>query len=667
VTIDRLLRNFTRLVQSLVDATDTPVSQLPLLADDERSIVLRTWNPEPDPTAAARTIAECFQDCVKRRPDAIAVADGSVTLTYAELNARANALADVLLPYDIGSDDVVAIAAERSVWTIVGMLGILKAGGAYLPLDPAYPHDQLRTMVAAAEPRVLLTRGSVGAAFAGAPNVVDLDALDLGAGLPFDPPSDDDADALAYLMFTSGSTGRAKGVLITHRGVVNLVRAPETAIAAADVVAQMSNLSFDGATYEIWGALLNGARLEIIDRETMLDPRALAAALRERCISVAFLTSALLRHVARAEPAAFATLRCLIAGGEVVDPATVRAIFAHGKPARMLNGYGPSETTTFATAYEITLPPHEPIPIGRPLRNIEAFVLDPYGNAVPIGVRGQLHIGGLGVARGYLNAPELTAQRFVPHPRRRDGSRVYATGDIARFLADGSIEFCGRADRQVKLRGFRIELDDVEAALAAQPGVEAAAVTVRERSAGMQQLVAYVVQTGETPRDAAQWRSDLQAQLPAYMVPDIVVGVDALPLTPNGKIDLTALEAAFAGERPGAQFQVLETAVESAAERAIARIFADVLGIARAAATDDFFARGGHSLLAAQAIARIGDRFGVEISLRDFFAEPTPAALARRIGGAPLRPALAAAQPDIRVAHMSDAEVDALVAEALGQ
>jgi amino acid adenylation domain-containing protein len=549
------------------------------------------------------------------------------------------------------------------------MIAILKAGGAYLPLDPAYPPEQLRAMVAAAEPRVILTGGTVGAAFAGAPNLVDLDALDLGTGLPFDPPADRDADALAYLMFTSGSTGRAKGVLVTHRAVVNLVHAPTLAIAANDVVAQMSNLSFDGATYEIWGALLNGARLEIIDRDTMLVPRALAAALRERRISVAFLTSALLRHVAAAEPAAFATLRCLIAGGEVVDPAAVRAIFAHGAPQRLLNGYGPSETTTFATTYEITEPPHGPIPIGRPLRNVEAFILDAHGNAVPIGVRGQLHIGGLGVARGYLNAPELTAQRFVPHPMRSDGGRVYATGDVARFLPDGNIEFFGRADRQVKLRGYRIELDDVEAALKALPGVADAVVTVRERGAGTQQLMAYVVDTDHPPRAAVRRRTELQAQLPAYMIPDLVVGVAAIPLTPNGKVDVGALEAAFEGRRvaeskPSAAPAVL---AESAAQRAIARIFADVLGIARAAAGDDFFALGGHSLLAAQAIARIGNRFGVEVSLRDFFAEPTAAALARRIVDAPARPVLPVAAPsDARVAHMSDAQIDALLSAALG-
>lgn len=668
--LERLAANFAALVGSIVDAPSLPVAQFNVPAPAERQRLLAEWNPAPRPSMAASTLPERFAEQAAARPATTAVVDGGTVWTYGELDARADALAGRLLAHGIGHEELVAVDAGRGAAAILAMLAILKAGGAYLPLDAATPPDGRAAILAAAGVRLLLGRGP-GTAAANGITRLDLDMLDLRPGAPPAPVLSPQPDDLAYVMFTSGSTGRAKGVMIGQRGIVNLVTcSPALAIAPGDVVAQMASIAFDGATYEIWGALLNGATLAIVSRETMLDAAALAAFLRAAHVSVAFLTPALLRHVVREEPAAFATLRLLVAGGEVLDPAVTTALFAHGPPGRLLNGYGPSETTTFATTHDVRPSENGPIPIGVPLTNVQTYVLDAARSPVPIGVRGELHIGGLGLARGYLNDPELTARRFVAHPFSTDpAARLYATGDIVRQRSDGTLEFFGRADRQVKVRGFRIELDDIEAAINAQPCVDGAAVVFEHRDGADGRLTAFIADTARPPRGAAAWRTALGAQLPDRMLPARYVNVPAIPLNSNGKTDLAAL-AQLAGHTPASARVSPAASIpddeRTARERGVMRIFTDVLGVAPGGRHDDFFVLGGNSLLAARAIARIRERFGVEVRLHDFFAAPTPLALAERIASAPpraVRPIRAAAPSE--VAALSDAEIDALLDEAL--
>ena len=461
---------------------------------------------------------------------------------------------------------------------------------------------------------------------------------------------------LAYVMYTSGSTGRPKGVLVEQAAIVNLVAAtPALAVRPADVVAHLATPAFDAATYEIWSALLNGARLEIVPHEVALDARALAGFLRQRAISVAFVTSALFHHIAHDVPAAFAPLRLLLTGGDVLDPAAVRAVLAHGPPQQLLQAYGPTETTTFATVYEIVAPPGGPVPIGRPLAGYQTYILDADGSPVPIGVNGQLHIGGRGLARGYLNAPDATQRAFVAHPfRTNPGARLYATGDIARFAPDGNIVFVGRRDRQIKRRGYRIEIGEIEAVLKALPGVTDAAVAVETGATpDEKRIVAYAVGF------SADLRAALAARLPPYMLPDAAFSVPALLLTANGKLDLPALAASVTTLAPQPAGAPL-----SPAERVVAAIIGELLGRAEVGRSDDFFALGGHSLLASRVVARIGDRFEVEISLRAFFAEPTVGGLARRIAEAPRRPAAGVRAPadPAALAGLSDAQVATLLA-----
>jgi amino acid adenylation domain-containing protein/non-ribosomal peptide synthase protein (TIGR01720 family) len=500
-SIERMLSHYLSLLEEAAVRPETRVSRLPLLSDAERALAVKEWNAT-QVDYPRTTLAELVQARVHETPKAPAVTHRGAVLSYRELELRANRLAHCLIRLGVGPEVRVGICLERSIDLIVALLAIVKAGGAYVPLDPEYPGDRLRFMVEDSGVRVLLTQESLRSALPGGElHVVSLDrdAAAIAGESDASPRVRGNGNQLAYVIYTSGSTGVPKGVAVTQGAIARLVlNADYVRLDRTDCVAQAANASFDAATFEIWGPLLNGGRIAVLDREVVLSPSEFAAALRNEGITTLFLTTALFNSLATEIPQAFAPLRHLLFGGEAVDPACVRAVLEAGGPKRLLHVYGPTESTTFSTwqlvrsvAAEATT-----VPIGRPIANTTQYVLDPHFEPVPVGVAGELFVGGDGLARGYWNRPGLTAERFVPDPfAATPGARLYRTGDLVRQRQDGSVEFLGRKDHQIKLRGFRIELGEIEAALSAHPGVKDALVMVRDDQPGDRRLVGYVVPT----------------------------------------------------------------------------------------------------------------------------------------------------------------------------
>jgi amino acid adenylation domain-containing protein len=496
-TIDRLAGHFARLLAGLASGVEERLSTLPLLSEAEREQLLGEWNATTAEYPRS-TIHEVFALRAAESPEAVAVEQGDLQLSYAELDHRSDRLAAVLAGLGAGPDTLVAVSAARSPEMVVAWLAILKAGGAYLPVDPSYPAKRQRAMLEDSGAAVLLA-GPGGELPEWSGRTLHLGDLPEGPeGAPVPAPRVDPGH-LAYVNYTSGSTGTPRGVAIPHRAVLRLLFGTDyVTLGPADRIAHASNVSFDAATFEVWGALLHGGRLVIIPRETLLEPRAYAAEIRRAGVTALFLTTALFQQIVTEAPGAFAGVRTVLFGGEQADPRRVRQALAEGPPERLLHVYGPTESTTFATWHPVESVPEgvATVPIGRPLANTRAHVLDTALGPVPVGVSGELCLAGDGLARGYLSQPGLTAEKFVPDPFGPPGSRLYRTGDLVRRLADGAIEFQGRIDRQVKIRGFRIEPGEVEALLREHPGVRQAAVTVREDvpgEPGGRRLVAYVV------------------------------------------------------------------------------------------------------------------------------------------------------------------------------
>jgi len=520
---------------------------------------------------------------------------------------------------------------ERSAEMVVALLAILKAGGAYVPLDIDYPADRLSFMMADSGATVLVTQSHLQHALA--EHQARLVIPDRDRELISRYSTDNltlvtTPENLAYVIYTSGSTGVPKGIGITLRSILRLVRNTNyVRISPADVIAQASNASFDAATFEIWGALLHGARLQVMTREVLLTPHAFEAALKTHGVSVLFLTTALFNQMVRHDPGTFATVAHLLFGGEQVDAECVRNVIRSGVgPERLLHVYGPTETTTYATWHEVKElhARAETVPIGRGIANTDIYVLDSGQQIVPVAVKGELYVGGDGVARGYLNRPELTAEKFVPHPFSViPGERLYQTGDIVRWNVVGEVEYVGRIDHQVKIRGFRIETGEIEAALIAHERVREAVVMVREGVPGEKHLVAYVA--GEAGTTSHELRSYLRQRLPDYMIPSFVVLLDRLPLNANGKVDRAALREPQPEE---ALASAVYIAPRTPTEQRIADIWARVLGVEPIGIDDSFFDLGGHSLLAMQLISRISEDIGLKVPLVHLFENPTVAGLA---------------------------------------
>jgi amino acid adenylation domain-containing protein len=661
-TAERMLGHFETLLAGVAADPSRRVSELPLLTPAERHQLLTSWNETETEYPKDAALHQLFEVQAGRTPGAVAVAFGGEELTYRELNARANRLAHYLKKQGVGAESLVAVYAERSAELIVATLAVLKAGGAYLPLDLSYPKDRLAFMLEDAAAPVLLTeKHLVGNLPPHAARLVCLDA-DRPA---IERESDENPACvvtganLAYVIYTSGSTGVPKGVAVEQRAVTRLVRDTNyIRLDASDRVAQVSNASFDAATFEIWGALLNGGRLVGIAKDTALSPSLFVEEIRAQGVTAMFLTTALFNQIVREIPDAFRTVKHLLFGGEACDPQAIRIALEGGAPRNLLHVYGPTESTTFATWHRVERVEEgaTTVPIGRPLSNTQIYILDQNLHPVPVGVHGELYIGGDGLARGYLNRPELTAEKFVSvrgsgfgvrssELSAPNAERLYKTGDLARFLPDGSVEFVGRVDHQVKIRGFRIELGEIEAHLAAHPDVRECAVAVREDRPGDKRIAAYFVADEGCEPSAAELRAALAEKLPDYMLPSAFVRMDALPLTPNGKVDRRRLPAPNearldAGEDPAAPQDELEVK--------LVRLWGQVLGVGQVGLRDNFFDLGGHSLLAVRLFAEVEKVFGQRLPLATLFQAPTVerfAAVLREQGWRPSWSSLVAIQP----------------------
>ncbi|MEO8443557.1 MAG: amino acid adenylation domain-containing protein [Gammaproteobacteria bacterium] len=638
-TIERLAGHFRMLLGALLATPERSIDTLPLLTHAERSRMLVEWGHAElagDPeTLLARTLAQRFEDQVSRTPEAVAVLHAGASLNYAALNARANQLAHQLRALGVGPDVPVAICLERSPALLVGLLAIVKAGGAYVPLDAEQPRERLAFLLQDSGARLLLTGAPLLERLPapGCPVLcLDRDSAAFDSQSTGNPAPAGSAHDTACLMYTSGSTGTPKGVVVRQEGILRLVLQPNyVTITPDDSVAQVSNVAFDAATFEIWGALLNGARLVILPRDSLLSPPALVAALRTHEVTCLFLTTALFNRVSSEIPDGFSSLRHLLFGGEACDPERVKAVMQAGPPARLVHVYGPTETTTFATFHVVRADDDgATIPIGRPISATQVLLLDDRGELVPSGVVGEIHIGGPGVAAGYRHRPDETQARFVPNRfEPANGELLFRTGDLARWRADGALEFVGRNDDQVKIRGFRIEPAEIVTALNTHPGVRASHVLARPQPSGDLGLTAWVVpdpSTGPVP-SPADLRRFLGARLPAYMVPTTFVTLAALPLTQNGKVDARALPAP---EASSAQDLDRYVAPRDAMERTLCRVWGEVLGNDRIGIDDNFFEIGGHSLLAAKLFARLDQAFGHSLTLGVLYSAPTVRLLAVR-------------------------------------
>ncbi|MCA6113197.1 non-ribosomal peptide synthetase, partial [Bradyrhizobium cenepequi] len=636
-------RALERLADALEHAPNTPVRQLEILPAEERAYLLEELNRTAAPYPEQRCIHELFEAQVRQAPDAVAVIDADERLSYGELNARANRLAHHLIARGVRPDQPVAICLERSPAMVVGVLAILKAGGAYLPLDPAYPSQRLRQVLGDAAPRLLLA-DAAGRAALGTEALADVTAVDLDtatppwAGLPaFDPEPRAlglTSRHLAYVIYTSGSTGAPKGVMVEHRGMTNYLSWACEAYAPRSSSLVSSSLAFDAIITSLFAPLLCGGHAQLVREGDEVEGVKEKISLGCGLIDITPSHLDVLGQQMLADSAA-SQVGLFIIGGEALSHSTIELWRRIQPTARMVNEYGPTETIVGCLFYEVPTGPavSANVPIGRPIANTRVYLLDGHGAPVPFGAVGELYIGGAGVARGYLNRADLTAERFIASPFV-DGDRLYRTGDLARYLPDGNLEFLGRNDDQVKIRGFRIEPGEIAARLCEHAWVRDAVVVARQDRSGDKHLVAYVVGAPEAGSDeddggglAGALRAHLSARLPDYMVPSAFVRLSGLPLTVNGKLDRKALPA----PEDEAYARRAYEAPQGPIEAQLATIWAELLGLARVGRHDHFFELGGHSLLAVRFLSRLSQALGVQLPLTTLFAKPVLADLAESI------------------------------------
>jgi amino acid adenylation domain-containing protein len=651
-TVARMAEHFRVLLEGIAADPDAPVWELALVRAAERREMLESWSRSGDPEPRRGCLHRLFEAQADRVPDAVAVEMGGEALTYAELDRRANRLARALAARGVGPDARVGLCVERSPEMVAAMLAILKAGGAYVPLDPGYPAERLAFLLRDSGARVLVAGAGLAERFGAFQGEVVVVGRASAAGGGGEPGADDSRlsvevtpEHLAYVTYTSGSTGEPKGTEVPHRAFAGFFDGVGYArFGEGEVLLQHSSTSWDAGALETWPALASGGRCVLYDGTTPELPR-MAETIRRHGVTTLWLPSGLFNVVVDGMPELLEGVRQLLVGGEAVSPAHARRVLELYPGLRLVNGYGPSECTVFTTCWPVPADFRgHTLPIGRPVGDRRAYVLDGALEPVPPGVPGELYVGGPAVARGYLDRAALTAERFVPDPFGGErGARLYRAGDRVRWRPDGTLEFMGRVDRQVKVRGFRVETGEVEAALARHPAVREAAVVARGDAAGVKRLVGYVVPRDVLVPDAV--REHLRAALPEYMVPSALVVLDALPLTRNGKLDHRALPA------PAWEDQGRFVAPRTQDEEILAGIWAEVLGTERVGAHDDFFALGGHSLAATRVLSRVARTLGTEVQLRALFEAPTLEGFAARVAAIRVREAGAELPAIVRVAR----------------
>jgi amino acid adenylation domain-containing protein/thioester reductase-like protein len=628
-TIERLAESFTLLAQQIALEPDRLVQQYELMEAAQRRTILETWNDTERPLPQPCCVHQLFELQVRLAPAAIALICDTTAVRYDELNQRANRLARYLRERGVGQGSLVGICLARSPDLIVALLAILKTGGAYLPLDPLYPQERLAYMLDNSGARLVLTVAALAVNLpeCAAALLIDSDAIAAFEDSNLDLPSA--PDNLAYVMYTSGSTGRPKGVMIEHRAIIRLVKNTHYAdLSAQQVFLQFAPIAFDASTLEVWGSLLNGAQL-VQAPEGAAGLEQLATLMEGRRISTMFLTTALFNQLVDEQPQALRGIRQLMTGGDAISVSHAGRALQAMENGRLVHVYGPTEATTFSTFHLISAADIASgvVPIGRPIANTQVYVLDAALEPSPVGVAGELFIGGPGLARGYVSDPELSAEKFLANPFGPSGTRLYRSGDRVRWNAEGNIEFLGRIDNQVKIRGYRIEPGEIEVQLRTHPSVQEALVVVLTDPHGDgadKRLVAYVI---GAQADPAALREYLAQRLPAFMVPSAYVVLERWPVNANGKVDRQALPL------PGADAQGAGEYVEPATnmERTVAGIWGELLGLERVGVTSDFFVIGGNSLTATQLLARVRTHLGSTITLPAFFAEPTVRAMAYRL------------------------------------
>ncbi|MFN6530351.1 condensation domain-containing protein, partial [Nostoc sp. ChiSLP03a] len=698
-TIKRIAENFITLLEGIVANPQEPISRLPLLTQPEQQQLLVEWNNTQADYSQDKCIHQLFEVQVERTPDAVAVVYENQQLTYQQLNNQANQLAHYLRSFGVKSDTLVGLCVERSLLTIVGILGILKAGGAYVPLDPEYPTERLSFMLEDAQVKVLVTQQQlVDTIPQHQAHIVclDTDWEKIAQECELNPENTATPDNLAYVIYTSGSTGKPKGVLVNHSNVTRLFAATDSwyHFNQDDVWTMFHSYAFDFSVWEIWGALLYGGKLIVVPYLVTRSPESFYQLLCQEKVTILNQTPSAFRQLIQAEqskrqgsreqgargmgilpqenenhlaeagdcepcfallhqsrasgsfppapcplppapcplpPASSLNLRLVIFGGEALELKSLQPWFErHGDISpQLVNMYGITETTVHVTYRPLSKADLDRTAsvIGRPIPDLQVYILDEYFQPVPIGVPGEMYVGGAGVTRGYLNRPELTAERFISNPFD-NSKKLYKTGDLARYLPDGELEYLGRIDNQVKIRGFRIELGEIEALLASYPAIWESIVAVREDEPGDKRLVAYVVPQKEQSPTVPELRQFLKAKLPEYMMPSAIVLLESLPLTSNGKVDRRALPT----HELDSTLRELYVAPRTPTEEMLAQIWAQVLKLEQVGIHDNFFELGGHSLLATQLLSRIRNIFNVELPLRELFAASTVAELAQSIG-----------------------------------
>ena len=596
----------------------------------EAGVRLMPTTADPRAHSPHRTVAELFAEQAAVTPGALALSAGDESLTYAQLDRRATQLGMSLRSFGVGPDVPVGLCLERSLSFIVAALAILKAGGCYVPLDPDLPTGRLAFMLEDAQVSVLLTTSGLGKRLVAAgtrvttidinSSTVIRESQDLVPGLIA-------GDNLAYIMYTSGSTGQPKGVQITHRALMNLVCWHQAAfdVTCADRASQLAAPGFDAAVWEVWPYLTAGASLHIAGETTRKDPESLRDWLVTNHINISFVPTPLAEQMIQLRWPPLTALRFLLTGGD-----TLHRYPDQGLPFTVINNYGPTEATVVATSGPLS-PDHNgglAPTIGRPIANTQIYIVDENMQSVPVGTIGEIHIGGTGLAKGYANRPELTAEKFVPNPFSPEpDARLYKTGDLARYLPDGDIAFCGRIDGQIKLRGYRIEPDEIVVVLRRNSAIRTSTVCLRENPGGEKQLVAYLVLADAARVTSHALKEFLRIELPEYMIPSVFVCLEAMPLTPNGKLDRSALPAPTPANILRGESRAPRTEVECQ----LIRILTGLLGMEEITLDDDFFMLGGHSLMGAQLLTKVREAFGVEITLMNLFESGTIAAMAAEI------------------------------------